>query len=203
MLSHGLGLHYFPYFNLIHKLIRRTNNNKYHIIFIEMPWIVLSLKHYIWFNSYLNLQKTPNNIDSFINILQTIENNILPNTDIVKITSNNLLKLDWTFVGHSYGTFIVSGIYRYLKENNDINLPRLVLMDPVSLCLSHPVTVGAVCFKRDMLTEILKLFVMNDIMISVCLNRYVIYIYVCIMYIYIYIMLDIFIGLNMLYIVMN
>ena len=175
---HGLGIYYGPYMSVIHQLIRKTNNNKYDIIFIEIPWITLSLRHYIpyIFKSYLTMELIPNNIDSFINILQNIEKTILKyprnNKNISTNNSNNKLDYNWTLYGHSYGTFIVSGIYRYLKEYNNTNLPRLILCDPVSLCLSHPVTVSAVCFKRDIITEILKLFVMNDIMISVCLNRY-------------------------------
>ena len=176
---HGLGIYYLPYLLFIHKLIRKTNNKKYDIIFIEVPWIILSLKHYIPFiNTYLNMNKIPKTINDFISILNTIEIKILSkyyDTDIQKHSKYNGLKYKWTLYGHSYGTFIISGIYRYLKQYYNVEnskLPRLILTDPVSLCLSHPITVNAVCFKRDIITEILKWIVMNDMMISVCLNRY-------------------------------
>merc|ERR1719433_466808 len=59
------------------------------------------------------------------------------------------LALRWTMIGHSYGSFIVSGIYQDIIRDHsrgipdEVKLPRLVLLDPVTLCLSQPTTV---CF---------------------------------------------------------
>ena len=54
-------------------------------------------------------------------------------------------EIRYDVIGHSYGTFLASSFYR--DKANQTN--RLVLLDPVCLCLSQPVTVKAVSGTPD------------------------------------------------------
>ena len=175
------------------------------LFMIEIPWINMSLTHFlpdlqdVWlinrlvkywrsgirnsksFNKssfMLGRDVPPKSKDIYTDILQKIEK-IIFNVDEI-YDDQYQLKLNWNLMGHSYGTFIVSSMYRHLclnghsnSNNNRNNNIRLILSDPVSLLLSHPVTVGAVCWNaNNWFDYIFQIVTMRELMISITLTRY-------------------------------
>eukprot|EP01084_Bolivina_argentea_P053176 97625_1 len=189
LLMHGLGVHYMPYIPLIYKLLNKSIQND--IFCIEIPWTAMSIWHFIpqsiWkiFSnnpspSYID-SKLPANKKDFVEILMHIEDMILTHKyDTVpkyKRNKHNPLQLEWNLIGHSYGSFIVAGIYDYIKHNTrcdiNINLPRLILLDPVTLCLTHPTTVSFLCLSsEDWASYFMQQLAARDLMISCTLNKY-------------------------------
>merc|ERR1711920_585894 len=97
------------------------------IFCVEIPWTVMSIKHFIplciWkifcdepCPSYIH-SKLPLSIDGFVEILQECEELISERTESRNHVSRHcVLEREWTFIGHSYGSFIVSGIYQRIKQ---------------------------------------------------------------------------------------
>eukprot|EP01084_Bolivina_argentea_P032781 60687_1 len=191
LLVHGLGVHYMPYIPFIYKLMQKSTQND--VICIEIPWTVMSIWHFIpkrmwnWFSdtpspSYID-SRLPATKQDFVHILQHMEDLILNKSSRTQVlyerTDRNALKLKWTLIGHSYGSFIVSGIYDYIKGGHtrcidkEINLPRLVLMDPVTLCLTQATTVSFVALTaKDWPTYLMQHLASRELMIGCTLTKY-------------------------------
>ena len=197
LLVHGLGVHYMPYIPMIYKICNKSKRND--IFCVEIPWTAMSLWHFIpkciWnlFSnkvspSYIN-SKLPATKRDFVEILQKMEDKIINlaesdkkrnSSNIYKRRKNNCLRLKWSLIGHSYGSFIVSGIYHYIKHNGsrieneeEINLPKLILLDPVTMCLSQPTTVSFLVLKSmDWITWSLQHLAAKELMIACTLSKY-------------------------------
>eukprot|EP00484_Ammonia_sp_Unknown_P011296 CAMPEP_0197077196 /NCGR_PEP_ID=MMETSP1384-20130603/212499_1 /TAXON_ID=29189 /ORGANISM="Ammonia sp." /LENGTH=435 /DNA_ID=CAMNT_0042516057 /DNA_START=589 /DNA_END=1896 /DNA_ORIENTATION=+ len=192
LLIHGLGVHYMPYIPLISKLCRKSAEHD--VFCIEIPWTAMSIWHFVpqsvW--SIFSNSPSPSYIDSklpaskrdFVEILQKMEDLILaqsgkPTRGLCERNEHNPLRFKWTLMGHSYGSFIVSGIYHYIEHNSSrnvdksVNLPRLILLDPVTMCLSQPTTVSFLALKApDWTTWFLQHLVAKELMIATTLNKY-------------------------------
>eukprot|EP01083_Nonionella_stella_P193324 714132_1 len=189
---HGLTVaHYIVYIPMIYKICRKSTQND--VICIEIPWTVMSLWHFIpkrmwnWFSdtpspSYID-SRSPATKQDFVHILQHMEDLILDKSSHTQVlyerTDRNALKLKWTLIGHSYGSFIVSGIYDYIKGGHtrcidkEINLPRMILLDPVTLCLTKATTVSFLCEKaHDWPTYLLQQIAPRELMIACTLRKY-------------------------------
>ena len=161
VLIHGLGVHYMPYIPLIRRMCNKSSEND--VFCIEIPWTVMSIKNFIPSgSSYIN-SKLPLPIDGFVEILERLDDMI----------GHRTTKKEWTLIGHSYGTFIVSGMYQNIKRRATRNTPRLILIDPVTFCLSHPVTVNFLELPADDWTcFILQHLAVRELMIACTLCKY-------------------------------
>jgi len=194
MSVHGLGVHFMPYIPMIYKLITKSSRND--MVCIEIPWTAMSIWHFIpdslWrlFSnepspSYIT-SKRPLEISDFIGILQEMERVILDENEFNEFndSSNGLsalspLTLRWTLIGHSYGSFIVSGIYHEITRDHsrgipdEVRLPRLVLLDPVTLCLTQPTTVSFLMLDANgWATWMMQHLASKELMIACTLRKY-------------------------------
>ena len=130
LLMHGIGIYLLPYIPFIKSILAK--NPKQAIICIEIPWITVTATNYLGYGSSYIKHKLPSDTTDFVLIMSEMEKMLMERQNIYHQHINNqLIQLEWTLIGHSYGTFIISGIYKYCKnnENEDVIIPRLVLVD--------------------------------------------------------------------------
>ena len=171
LLVHGIGIFLLPYIRFIQTILRKNPDQA--IICVEIPWITVTLHNYLSNGSSYIKHKLPSETVDYVEIMSELEKLLMQRQNMYHENINNqCIQLEWTLIGHSYGSFICSGIYKYLKINSNIS-PRLVLIDPVSLCVSHPTTVSLVGkTSSDWGLWILQLFMFQELQISCTLSRY-------------------------------
>eukprot|EP01084_Bolivina_argentea_P048481 89334_1 len=127
---HGIGIGLGPYYNVVEELMKKSDHHM--LCMIEMPHVTVDVLHLLpWpFSAYSYITKRlPPDISDYIEVLNVMERKL-----------NGVNDVNWTFVGHSYGTMIASNMYLQMKDERK---PRLLLLDPACFCLSHPSTVRA------------------------------------------------------------
>lgn len=173
LIMHGIGIYLLPYIRFIETILAKNPNQA--IICIEIPWITVTASNYLGYGSSYIGHKLPCESIDFVLIMSELEMMLMERQNIYHQHINNqMLQLEWTLCGHSYGSFIVSAIYKYCKNNENENvIPRLILIDPVSLCTSHPTTTALFAKPAsDWQTYALQLFAVQELQISCTLSRY-------------------------------
>lgn len=173
-----------PYIPMICKLLSKSSKND--VVCVEIPWTAMSIWHFVpnslWkcFSneagpSYIT-SRLPAQTSDFMHILNEMEHAILGRD---RSCCSGPLSLQWTLMGHSYGTFIVSAIYHEITREHsrgipdDVVLPRLVLMDPVTLCLTQPTTVSFLMLDGgDRSTRFMRHLAARELMLACTLRRY-------------------------------
>jgi len=188
LLVHGLGVHFMPYIPMISKLLSKSSRND--LVCVEIPWTAMSIWHFVpeslwkWCRdgpapSYIT-SRLPVEASDFMDILDEMERVILGRPSRARLQANGHgLALRWTLMGHSYGTFIASSIYHEITRDltrgipDEVRLPRLVLMDPVTMCLTQPTTVSFLMLDAaDWNTFLMQHLAAKELMIACTLRKY-------------------------------
>eukprot|EP01084_Bolivina_argentea_P201584 344558_1 len=146
------------------ELMKRYKGNK-NLFVIEVPWSEISIIHFIPYKGYV-INNLPLSSEEMTNILFELEYMILNK-------SYNKLQLQWSCVGESYGTLMCSVIYQRIKDKELGIIPRLILVDAPTLCMTDPKAgrLGGVV-EKDWRKYLFQICVAQEMMISVLMSRY-------------------------------
>lgn len=187
LIIHGLAVRFSCWFLFLRKLFHKfeDRNQCKDVFLMEIPWATISLRNYfpdcssffelfglhLHFQSFLD-SKVPNTAKDMTAILFDLERRMIAK-------NGNKCDFQWTFIGHSYGTACCSSIYQTMKNMiklaNDanksirMNIPRLILIDPITLCMSEPKSIAVVTVRKQ---ENEARFAFKELMASTLLRRY-------------------------------
>eukprot|EP01084_Bolivina_argentea_P178992 309326_1 len=156
----------------INKLIGRFQWNKC-LFIIEIPWSEMSIQHFIPNSGYLK-HNLPLTMKELTDIVFDLEYIILKHNTIgIMNYSIEKMNLQWTLIGESFGTFMCSAIYQRIKELKLGIIPRLILIDAPTLCMSDPSANRLQGIVENDLEKILfQMVVGKEIMIATMGARY-------------------------------
>eukprot|EP01084_Bolivina_argentea_P308178 532807_1 len=152
----------------VNRLLKRYNNKN--IFVIEIPWSEMKINHFIPFCGYIN-----NNIalsmDEITDILFQIEDMVLVHNDVTN--DEKILKLQWNLLGQSFGSFMCSCIYQNIKDKHMGVIPRLILIDAPTLCMTDPVLTKLINKSDiDWKRYLFQIFVGQELMVATMGAKY-------------------------------